>query len=151
MLGGCPGLGVLALGLCGALVPCLLADSLPAALPWAFRMGAGSRKDQLIVRRLEISGPCPTSRREEGQEVEFDDQWLMIESIASSTPPNPLNNRVQGASGLMDTSKCSQEVCPERPTTLHRLHLFQVYAELWSLQQTSKSSTLPICELESSQ
>ena len=57
-------------------------------------MGADSRQDQAMVRGLELSGPCPTSVREEGQEIEFNDRQLMIESIASSTLPNPLNNMV---------------------------------------------------------
>ena len=110
-------------------------------------MGAGSRKDQAMVRGLQLSGPCPTSRREEGQETEFNDRRLMIESIASSTPPNPLNNGVQRASGLMETSKCWQRVCPERP------HHTSPPAPLPCLcrQQTNMSSGLPIFELESSQ
>ena len=36
-------------------------------------MGADSRQDQAMVRGLELSGPCPTSVREEGQEIEFND------------------------------------------------------------------------------
>ena len=82
--GGCPGLGVLALGLCGALVPCLLADSLPAALPWAFRMGAG--RATFWWDRVRGKGPadhCPrrpkTKGTRQGGEVSPERRWRRCE------------------------------------------------------------------------